>query len=319
MKIRTSLFLAISVLFIFFSCSIDKLAIKMVSDALGGSGDSTVFTGDNDPQLVGDALPFALKLYETLLSKSPDHTGLLLTTGSGFIMYANAFIQTPADMLSIGEFEKQREMWSRSKSLYLRGRDYVLRAIELRHPGVRELLDKNKIQEAMKPMTAEDVACLYWAAAGWIAAISIDIFDIKLTLEISKAKALMDRAYELNPDYGNGAIHSFYISFYASMPPDMGGSVEKARYHFKEAVRLSNGLDASPYVALAATVAKSSENVTEFQELLHKALSIDPDKNPETRLVNIINQRKARWYLEHINDIFLLEVEDYSKTGEVDQ
>ena len=36
-------------------CSFNKLAVKLVAKTLS-SGDSTVFTGDDDPQLVADAL-----------------------------------------------------------------------------------------------------------------------------------------------------------------------------------------------------------------------------------------------------------------------
>ncbi len=59
------------------SCSINKLAMNAVADALTGEGSSDVFTGDPDPQLVGDSIPFAIKMYESLLSANPDHQGLM--------------------------------------------------------------------------------------------------------------------------------------------------------------------------------------------------------------------------------------------------
>ena len=40
-------------------------AVGMVADTLASGGDT--FTRDDDPDLVGQALPFALKLYESLL------------------------------------------------------------------------------------------------------------------------------------------------------------------------------------------------------------------------------------------------------------
>jgi len=46
-------------------CSIKKMAMNMVGNALTGDG-GTVFLSDNDPELVGDALPFAIKMYESL-------------------------------------------------------------------------------------------------------------------------------------------------------------------------------------------------------------------------------------------------------------
>ena len=64
-KLRIALlFCALTV--VFGSCSLNKVAVNLVAKTLS-SGDSTVFTGEEDPQLVADALPFAMKLYESLL------------------------------------------------------------------------------------------------------------------------------------------------------------------------------------------------------------------------------------------------------------
>ena len=90
----------------------------------------------------------------------------------------------------------------------------------------------------------------------------------------------------------------------------MGGSEEKARYHFKKAVELSKGLTASPYVALASTVSVSNQNVKEFTELLNKALAIDVSKKTGNRLANIIAQRKARWLLDHREDRILSDTKE---------
>ena len=57
--------LVLIAVFAFLSgCSINKIAMNAVANVLGGDGGSSSFTADSDPQLVGDALPFALKMYE---------------------------------------------------------------------------------------------------------------------------------------------------------------------------------------------------------------------------------------------------------------
>ena len=133
---KCSVTVLLSIVAVFLtSCSINKLAVNMVAKTLS-SGDSTVFTGEEDPQLVADALPFAMKLYESLLEQTPENEELLLTTGSVFTMYANAFVQTPASMLPESEYEQQQQMLKRAKKLYLRGRGYLLQALELRYPGL---------------------------------------------------------------------------------------------------------------------------------------------------------------------------------------
>ena len=120
----------------------------------------------------------------------------------------------------------------------------------------------------------------------------------------------MDRAYELDPDYGDGTIDDFYILYYASVTPDMGGSIDKAFYHFEEAVRKSEGLNAGPYVSLATSVYMQQQDVEAFVETLEKALAVDVDAKPEIRLLNVIMQDKAEWYLEHLEYFFLIDPEE---------
>ena len=93
------------------------------------------------------------------------------------------------------------------------------------------------------------------------------------------------------------------------MPIDMGGSEEKARMHFKRSVELSKGMSTSPYLGLASAVSVKNKNIKEFKELLGNVLDIDVDIVPRMRLANIIDQRKARWMLEHIDNYFLLNEE----------
>lgn len=295
------------------SCSLNRTAMKMVADALSSSTSGTTFTGEDDPELVGDALPFALKLYESLLEEVKDNPRLYLATGSGFIMYASAYVQTPADMLPDTEVDKKNSMTSRARKLYLRGRDYVLRGIEISHPGFTSSLDSDAFTGRLDSMNSDDVPFLYWAAAGWMAAYASDPFDVNIGVGVRKAAAMMERALRLNESFNDGAIHDFFILYYGALPQVMGGSEEKARYHFKKALEFSKGLTASPYVALASTVSVSNQNVKEFTDLLTTALAIDVSKRTGNRLANIIAQRKARWLLDHRDDRFLSDTKEGDK------
>src|SRR5207247_766810 len=67
-------------------CSLRKVAVHKLADALAGSG--TTFSSDDDPDLIESAVPFSLKLIESLLAESPNHRGMLLAASSGFTQYA---------------------------------------------------------------------------------------------------------------------------------------------------------------------------------------------------------------------------------------
>ena len=287
------------------SVSCGSTGANMVADALSSTTSGTVFTGDDDPELVGDALPFALKLYESLLDEVKDNPRLYLTTGSAFVMYANAYVQTPADMLPDAEFENKGRMTERARKLYIRGRDYVINGIEVKHPGFTAALNGATLGDFLGTMQKDDVPFLYWGGAGWMAAYATDPFNVDLGMGVKKAAAMMENALRLDEAFNDGAIHEFFILYYGALPQSMGGSEEKARRHFQRAVELSKGQTASPYVALASTVSVGNQNAAEFTELLNKALAVDVSQRNGNRLANIIAQRKARWLLEHRDDRIL--------------
>src|SRR5574341_1319753 len=109
--------LVLLVLLVSAGC-IKRYAISKLGDSLARSG--TVFSSDNDPELVRDAVPFSLKLIESLLEESPRHRGLLEAAASGFTQYAYAFVQQEADEIEDRDLTKANELRTRARKLYLR-------------------------------------------------------------------------------------------------------------------------------------------------------------------------------------------------------
>lgn len=296
---------ALAAVLLLGSCSLEKLALKKAAGMLSGSSSSDVFSGDNDPDLIADAMPFAVKFYESLLASIPEHEGLRIRTGSLYIMYANAFLQTPADMTPRQEHERKEYLLARAKNLYLRGRDILLVAVEKKNPRIHSQLKERKYKEALAPFKKEDVNLLYWTAVGWVGAFAVYPFDMKLGQTLPQTAAMMDRVAELEPGYGNGALHVFYINYYGSLPEYLGGDVAKAREHFRLAQESAGARDTSALMALATAVSVKEQNAAEFKTLLRQVLAFDIERFPENRLVNTLNRRKAAWLLEHIDDFFI--------------
>ena len=103
-------------------------AINKVGDALA-EGDS-VYETDDDLVLVGDALPFGLKLTESLLAQSPNHRGLLLTAARGFVLYSYAYVDYAASVAAEEDLDQARELRARARRLYLRALQYAIRGLE---------------------------------------------------------------------------------------------------------------------------------------------------------------------------------------------
>lgn len=278
---------------------IKGMAMKSVASSLTETG--TVFSRDDDPELIRDAVPFALKLYESLLESLPKNRDLLVATCSGFTQYAYAFVEGEADSVDPTDYETLATIDERAFKMYMRARGYCVRALELRRAGTEAALQRNT-PGALAWAEAQDVPLLYWTGASWGSAIALGLDKPGLLLDVPAMRALMTRALELDETYNNGAIHGVMITLESK--PEMGGSADRARRHFTRAVELSKGLDPGPYVTLATTVVLAERNREEFVKLLEQALAIDPEKNPDNRLAILITQSRAKTLLARVDDLF---------------
>jgi predicted anti-sigma-YlaC factor YlaD len=294
--------IAISLILASSGCSVKKIAIKKLGDALAESG--TTYASDNDPQLIRDALPFSLKLIESLLAESPKHRGLLFAASSSFTQYAYAFIKEESDEMEPENLALATEMRARARGLFLRARDYGVRGLETTHPGFGTQLNKDP-QLAVKAAKPEDVALLYWTAASWGMAITLSKNEPGLIVDQPVVEALIDRALELNEAFDNGAIHSFLITYEPVRQGAAGDPLERARKHFDRATAISKGSQAGPFVSLAESVCIAKQDRKQFQSLLEQALAVDVNATPEYRLANLVMQRRARWLLSRIDELFL--------------
>ena len=284
-------------------CSVKKFAISRLADSIASQSSSS-FAKDDDPELVGDALPFALKLMEGLLDEVPQHRGLLYATSSGFTQYSYVWVQQPADEMEQRDVERAHEMRERARKLYLRARDYGIRGLEVKHPGFSRAL-RNDPTSAVRVTKKTDVPLLYWTAASWGAAISVSKDVPDLVADQPIVEALIDRSLLLNPDFDHGAIHGFLISYESARQGAKGDFAARSRRHFDEQVRLTQGNLASPFVSFAETVSVSKQNKEEFESLLKRALAVDPNGKLEWRLNNVVIKRRARWLLSREDDLFL--------------
>jgi predicted anti-sigma-YlaC factor YlaD len=282
-------------------CSFKRMAVNKLGDALASGG--TAFASDDDPELVKAAAPFSLKLMEGLLAESPRHQGLLFASASGFTQYAYAFVQQEAEELEERDFAAAEALKARARKLYLRARDYGLRGLEVSRPGFTEALRRTP-REAVRAATRRDVRLLYWTAASWGAAISMSKDNPELIADQGIVESIIDRALELDETFDQGAIHSFLITYEMARPSAGAQAEERARRHFARAVELSKAQLAGPYVSLAEAVAVPKQNQAEFKALLEQALAVNPDARPESRLVNLVIQRRARWLLAKADDLF---------------
>jgi predicted anti-sigma-YlaC factor YlaD len=213
-------------------------------------------------------------------------------------------VQQEADEIEDHDLAKATALRSRARRLYLRARGYGIRGLEVKRPKFGAALRQNA-KAAVRAATKADVPLLYWTAASWGSAISLSKDNPDLVADQPIVEALIDRALELDEKFGDGAIHSFLITYEASRNGAEGDFAVRSRRHFDRAMELSGGFQAAPLVSLAETVSVQKQDRKEFQSLLERAVAIDVNAKPEFRLANLIMQRRARWLMARVDQLFL--------------
>jgi len=77
-----------------------------------------------------------------------------------------------------------------------------------------------------------------------------------------------------------------------------------ARQHFDRAMDLSGGKQAAPFVTYAESVCIAQRNRAQFRDYLQRALKLDTNAEPDSRLANLVMQRRARWLLGRTDLLF---------------
>jgi len=288
-----------------------SMATKMVANTLAKPGDT--YTSDDDPELVRRALPFGLKTYEGLLSSIPKHGPLLLATCSGFTGYSYAFVENDAEILGEAHHDESKALRDEALILYVRARDYCLRAIDVRFKGMSAKLYKDPATafDGVK-VKKDDVPLLYWSAASWGAAINLGLDRVDLIGDFPAVRVLADTAMKIDPEWNNGSLYELMMTL-DSLPEAMGGAPPAKRDavlkgHFDNAIRVQQGNSPGPYISMAAHIDISEKDPSEYPKvreqytkLLEQALAIDPNKDKSNRLLTILSQRRAKAMLEQID------------------
>jgi len=281
------------------SCSLKAKAVNTLSEVLAES--EVVYLSDEDPELVAEAMPFNLKTIETLLQSSPNHRGLLLSATTGFTFYAYGFVEPEADRVEDEDFEIAQEIRARAARLYWRAYRYGIRGLEVEHAGFGTTLSVEP-EKTVAPLEVDDVPLALWTAAALGGAIGVSKDDPEATADIAVVGALLERCLDLDPGYGEGILYELLVIYESQR---FGGSPETAREYYRRALELSHETRASTWLLWAENFSIPEQNVEEFKELLDKVLAFDVDKYPEDRLLNILAQRRARWLIGRVDELFL--------------
>ena len=277
---------------------------KIAAGAFAGSGD--VMARDDDPELVRAAVPFGLKTMEGLLAQIPEDDLLLASLTSSYTQYAWAFVLQDADLAEMaGRSVEAREGHERARKLFLRARDYGLRALEGRYRGISaKLLSARDLGPALAGLEAEDAPLLYWTAAAWALAIANGKSDMQLVSELPAPVAMMRRGMALDASFDHGAFQEFFVTYEGGRKV-VGGRRRGRRQGLpRPCAPALRGEEARRPGELRRVGARAAAEPRRVRAGPRPGLAADVNDAPEFRLANILAQRRARALLAHADDLF---------------
>lgn len=277
------------------------MAVNGVANLLSGEG-AGAFTRDNDIQFVGDSIPFAIKLMESIRDAAPKHAGIHETVCSSTTQYAMVYVGWPSEQVRYEDYDAFEAGQTRTKKFLDRALVDCKKALDISYPGILDKLYTDPVGQ-LAQVSEEDVSLLYWTGATWLARISKSKEDMEAIGALPIAAAFIKRALELNESWARGSLHDLAINLEPSLP--MPGGLERAREHYTRSLELADGTLASPYVSLATSVSVVDQNKEEFVQLMELALAVDLSKSPDDQLANMYAQEQAEYYLEHLDDLFV--------------
>ena len=265
-------------------CSIKELTIETTAGLLSQGSQS--MADETDFELARAAIPGQLKTVDGLLVSAPENRTLLELAARGELEFSFGFLEDDLEKLADKGGPERRLASARASALYDRAFGHALRYLATFDPHIRDALTRSDaaFADAVKGLPKESVAGLTYGGMALASAINLDRADPARVADVPAARALLERAYALDPTfYFGGAAMSLGIMSAQT------GHKDDARRYLHEAVDASGGRYLLTRLMMARTLLEGGER----RAALHAVLEAPADALPHARLANEIAKRRA--------------------------
>lgn len=244
---------------------------------------------NDDPELVGNALPSYIVTVDGLIATWPEDPGLLQTGASLYSAYATLVVKDPARGRKFGE----------------RALAYSLRAACARRDDACGLRRESfpEFEALVKDTDEDDLGWMFSVGSAWAGYIQQNSGDWNAIAELARVQMLFERIIAIDPSYERGMPHLYLGVMNSLLPPSLGGKPEVAKEHYEQAVALSHGRNLFAKMMYAKQYARLLYDRELHDRLLNEVLAADPGEHGMT-LANVYAQAEARRLLADADDYF---------------
>ncbi|MBN1277712.1 MAG: hypothetical protein JXA35_09495 [Deltaproteobacteria bacterium] len=267
-----------------------RLAIQFSSDLIINL--SQAIFEECDPELAKASLPSDLKLMEGLLKNDPENRQILIMLCMGFTGYSMLFVE--------------EEDQDRASLLYLRARDYGLRAAGLGSAGINaSIYDREAFQNKIEGIGKEEIEALFWTTMAWNLWINLNLDKPVALSQLNSAQFCLNRVMDIDPEFFYGAPYVLMGTILAAKPAMMGGNESMAREYFEKAMDLSQGRFLLTRYFFARYYAVRTQDKALFLKLTTDTDIAPSDEFKDVCLLNMVMKEKIRHLRKMDKDLFL--------------
>lgn len=290
---RLSAFLLL-VPFLWTSCSLGKIASDITSGIFKEG--APIFEQDSDipsAEIAGLAM---IKTLEVFYAGNRSNKNYLLLLSKSYGTYAFGFLENRLIQYK-DDPEKYQMYLDRARLFYKRGKDYGMQLIKTRDRGFKKALEGglDPLRKKLKHYRRHNVAPLFWMAFNWGSYINVNKESVEAVGDLGFVEVIMARALAVNPSFYYGGPQLFYGVYYASRPPTLGGDPGKAKEHFAEAEKVTEGKFLMVYALQAQFLATQTMDRALFDEMVQKVEQGSIDALPEQRLANALAKERVKF------------------------
>ena len=275
---------AVLVALLMTGCSIRQLTIDTTADLVDEG--SRAFDAEADVEIARSAAPGQIKQLEGLLVPAPRHRTLLAMAARALLEYTFGFVEEDLESLPEGDGAARRATIARATALYDRAFLYAVRHLETFDPRIRAAIAEGgaRLEAAVTKLPKEALPGLAYGGMALASSVNINRGDPARVADLPRARALVERAYALDPKFYLGGP-----AMVLGMLAAQRGERERARAYFEEAIAVSGGKYLLPRVMRARTLLGEKAQEKELEGILAEPHDI----YPEARLANEMARRRA--------------------------
>lgn len=184
----------------------------------------------------------------------------------------------------------------RARAAFDRAKFFGLRRLKQQADGFDEAARKQTTLRAWLRANIDDPEMaepLYWLGLSWVSRVSVDTENAATISELWVGLELLEHVIFLDETVEHGMAHVVLGGFAAR---SVLGELAEAKKHFDRALELSGGKYLPVQLALAIRYHCTRKDQKSYTAVLRAILDAK-DPAPNTRLANVIAQRRARRYL----------------------